>query len=233
MGFLEIHGNIFNSQAQALVNTVNCKGVMGRGIALEFRRRYPNMFIQYKSDCEYGKYSPGRNYYYKERGTTIINCAVKDHWRFPSKMSWIESCLNGFMSEYKARGIQSVAFPIMGAKYGKLSPSEVMKLMKQKLSGLTDLEIEIYEFTPNVGDPLFDRLVQLISSGAIYQFQDDLGLRKDRFQVVIDAVISKRVKSLHMLSSKNIVGEKSVDKIYALLIDTDLDDSRPAQLKLL
>ena len=75
-------GNIFDSKCSTLVNTVNCAGVMGKGIALEFKKRYPEMFREYQILCKEGKVQPGKPYLYHDlTGASIINFPTKDHWR--------------------------------------------------------------------------------------------------------------------------------------------------------
>ena len=84
-------GNIFESHAQTLVNTVNCVGVMGKGIALDFKNRYPEMFKEYTELCAQKRVKPGVPYYYSDLlGASVINFPTKDHWRSPSKLSYIK-----------------------------------------------------------------------------------------------------------------------------------------------
>lgn len=137
-------GNIFESHAQTLVNTVNCVGVMGKGIALEFKKRYPEMFNDYKIRCEEGKLKPGIPYLYEDtRGTSILNFPTKQHWRSPSKYSYIEEGLDFFREHYKEWNIKSIAFPPLGCGNGGLEWSDVGPLMYTKLADL-DIDTEIY-----------------------------------------------------------------------------------------
>ena len=88
-------GNMFESQATTLVNTVNCVGIMGKGIALEFKKRYPNMFSEYVALCNSGLVKPGIPYYHQDLcGASIINFPTKDHWRSPSKLSYVISSIS-------------------------------------------------------------------------------------------------------------------------------------------
>jgi O-acetyl-ADP-ribose deacetylase (regulator of RNase III)/uncharacterized protein YwgA len=137
-------GNMFESKATTLVNTVNCVGVMGKGIALEFKNRYPNMFSEYVQLCKAGKVSPGIPYYYSDLlGVSVINFPTKDHWRSPSKLSYIISGLDWFVKNYEDLGITSIAFPALGCGNGGLSWSVVGPLMYSKLRYLP-INIEIY-----------------------------------------------------------------------------------------
>ncbi len=137
-------GNIFDSKCGTLVNTVNCVGVMGKGIALEFKSRYPHMFDEYKALCKNGKVKPGKPYLYCDlTGASIINFPTKDHWRSPSKIKYINDGLEWFRKNYQQLGITSVAFPPLGCGNGGLSWDDVGPKMYQELKDLP-IEIEIY-----------------------------------------------------------------------------------------
>ncbi len=137
-------GNIFESKAQTLVNTVNCVGVMGKGVALEFKKRYPAMFQEYVSLCKKGEVLPGKPYYYSDlSGVSIINFPTKNHWRSPSKLSYIVDGLIWFRDHYQQYKIQSVAFPPLGCGNGGLSWELVGPLMYRMLKDIP-IEIEIY-----------------------------------------------------------------------------------------
>lgn len=137
-------GDIFESKATTLVNTVNCVGVMGKGIALEFKKRYPSMFSEYVTLCNTGSVKPGIPYYYQDLlGTSIINFPTKDHWRSPSKLSYVISGLEWFRMNYESLGITSIAFPPLGCGNGGLPWSVVGPLMYSKLNDLP-IDIEIY-----------------------------------------------------------------------------------------
>jgi len=137
-------GNIFDSKAKTLVNTVNCVGVMGKGVALDFKKRYPEMFKEYEALCDAGMVRPGKPYYYGDfYGVSIINFPTKDHWRSPSKLSYIVSGLKWFKEHYQDFGITSVAFPPLGCGNGGLSWETVGPIMYQALKDLP-ISVEIY-----------------------------------------------------------------------------------------
>ncbi len=137
-------GNIFDSKAKTLVNTVNCVGVMGKGIALEFKNRYPSMYKEYADLCKVGEVKPGVPYFYKDLlGTSILNFPTKDHWRSPSKLSYVINGLDWFVANYSDLGIDSIAFPPLGCGNGGLSWEIVGPIMYQKLKDLP-IDIEIY-----------------------------------------------------------------------------------------
>lgn len=142
--FKALIGDMFLSQAQTLVNTVNCVGVMGKGVALAFKQRYPTMVEDYISRCERKQVQTGKPYLYKDLlGTMILNFPTKDHWRSPSRLSYIENGLDYFVEHYSKWGIKSIAFPPLGCGNGGLEWSEVGPLIYKKLAHL-DIEIEVY-----------------------------------------------------------------------------------------
>ncbi len=137
-------GNIFDTKCDAIVNTVNCVGVMGKGIALEFKKRFPYMFDEYVHKCKSGTLKPGTPYFYEDLlGTKILVFPTKEHWRSPSKLSYIIDGLNWFVDHYKEYNIDSIAFPPLGCGNGGLSWSVVGPIMYQKLNKLP-IQIEIY-----------------------------------------------------------------------------------------
>ena len=136
-------GDIFDSKAHVIVNTVNCKGVMGKGLALAFKQRYPAMFKVYQEECKTGKLRIGRPSLYKQSTPWVLNFPTKNDWRLPSKLEYLEKGLEYFVANYIEAGIKSIAFPKLGAQNGKLSWDEVGPLMVKYLSQL-DIAIYIY-----------------------------------------------------------------------------------------
>lgn len=126
-----IEGNIFDSPAQVIVNTVNTVGVMGKGIALEFKNRYPQMFEKYKIACEKKMLTIGKLMLVSAPDHMLLLFPTKENWRYPSKLSYIEQGLKRFCDYYAQRGITSVAFPKLGCGNGELNWDEVRPLMEQ------------------------------------------------------------------------------------------------------
>ena len=141
-------GDLFTSRAQTLVNAVNCVGVMGKGIALEFKKRYPAMFEDYVARCSRNEVRLGKPYLFRDLGgTMILNFPTKDHWRSPSCLKDIDAGLDYFVKHAAAWGVTSVAFPPLGCGNGGLAWADVEPLIYRKLSGLP-IEIEIYAPCP-------------------------------------------------------------------------------------
>lgn len=134
-------GSVFNTDASTIVNTVNCTGVMGAGVALEFSLRYPDLLEHYESLCKVRQIEIGKIDYFPREDITIINFPTKWHFKYPSKIEWIESGLKNFVETYKKHNIKNVAFPKLGTNNGKLLWSDVKNLMEKYLS---PLDIKVY-----------------------------------------------------------------------------------------
>ena len=139
----KLYGNLFDSRMETLVNTVNCVGVMGKGIALQFKLRYPEMFHDYKIRCTAGSVLPGEPYLYRDTTEkSILNFPTKRHWRDDSRITDIEFGLDYFVQHYREWEITSIAFPPLECD-GGLSWAQVENLMTEKLSAIT-IPVEIY-----------------------------------------------------------------------------------------
>ncbi|WP_310538888.1 macro domain-containing protein [Phenylobacterium sp.] len=142
-------GDILAADVEALVNTVNCVGIMGRGIALQFKNEYPANFEAYAAACSREEVQPGRMFVFETRRLTnpkyIINFPTKRHWRGKSRMEDIESGLIALSREIRDRGIRSIAIPPLGSGLGGLDWSEVRPRIVEALSGIRGVEVVIYE----------------------------------------------------------------------------------------
>ena len=136
-------GTVFNTDAEAIVNTVNCTGVMSAGIALEYSLRYPEMFKDYEEKCKNKQIQIGKVDYYNNGDVIIVNFPTKWHFKYPSQTSWIEQGLKNFVSTYKSQGFKSVAFTKLGTLNGHLNWNEVKQLMEKYLNPLEDIKIYI------------------------------------------------------------------------------------------
>jgi O-acetyl-ADP-ribose deacetylase (regulator of RNase III) len=140
-----VRGNLFQSAAQVLTNTVNCVGVMGKGVALEFKGRFPAMFEDYRSRCEKGEVRPGRPYLWEDDRAQILNFPTKRDWRNPSLLSDIEDGLRYLAAHYQELGIHSLAMPALGCGNGGLKWDVVRPLIEKHLGPISDLDVYVYE----------------------------------------------------------------------------------------
>lgn len=137
-------GNIFDSTAQTLVNPVNCEGVMGKGLAVEFKRRWPAMFREYNQMCRKHDFFPGRIWLYRNRALpNILLFATKYFWNKPSQLDWIEMGLDSFVRCATTLEIASVAFPRLGCGNGGLRWEDVQPVMEDYLGEL-NIHVEIW-----------------------------------------------------------------------------------------
>lgn len=142
-------GNLLESHAEALVNTVNTVGVMGKGLALMFKDNFPSNFKAYAAACQAGDVRTGKMFV-TETGSMlgpkwIINFPTKAHWRAPSKIEWIEEGLEDLKLVILENGIRSIAIPPLGAGNGGLDWKSVRGLIERSLSDLEDVEVIVYE----------------------------------------------------------------------------------------
>ncbi|MCD0422321.1 macro domain-containing protein [Rubrivivax sp. JA1024] len=142
--FKVLIGDIFASDAQALVNTVNCVGVMGKGVALEFKKQFPSMFEDYVRRCERKLVRLGEPYVYEDKsGVKIINFPTKDHWRSASRIADIDAGLEYLVTHVERWGVESLAMPPLGCGNGGLEWSEVGPLIYRRLHRLP-VDVELY-----------------------------------------------------------------------------------------
>lgn len=147
--------SLFDSPAQVLVNTVNTVGVMGKGIALDFKRLYPNMFTEYRRLCEAQELTIGKLWLYKTDNKWILNFPTKKDWRNKSKLDYIEDGLRKFVSTYQAKKIKTIAFPQLGVGNGGLDwESEVKPLMERYLQPLP-INVYIHLYDKKTATPEF------------------------------------------------------------------------------
>ncbi len=142
-------GDILAEDAEALVNTVNCVGVMGRGIATQFKKVFPENFRAYAEACKHGKVHPGRMFVFETGGLThprfIVNFPTKRHWRAHSRIENIEAGLADLARVVRERGIRSIAVPPLGSGLGGLNWHEVRPRIEAALRGFSDLDTVIFE----------------------------------------------------------------------------------------
>lgn len=224
MAYKEIKGNIFNSKAMAVVNTVNCVGAMGKGIALDFKLRFPEMFKEYQKICFRRMLKPGQILPYTKTKPIILNFAIKDDWKDPSKVEWIEETLQKFVENYHHMGLTSVAFPWMGAMNGGLPFETIQKLTRKYLSNLSDIDIEVYEFDPNEPCELYMSLEKIVKENLFSLTElEQMSLIKTRYwEKIFSAVNDGKVQSInnlchYVVNGKRIIGKTNIERLFAFL----------------
>ena len=143
-----LRGNLLEDDAQALVNTVNTVGVMGKGIALQFKQRFPPNFAAYAQACQLGQVQTGRMFV-TEPGELagprwLVNFPTKQHWRDPSRMAWVMEGLQDLRSFLVINAVQSIALPALGAGLGGLPWPAVREHIEAALGDLP-VDVRVYE----------------------------------------------------------------------------------------
>jgi O-acetyl-ADP-ribose deacetylase (regulator of RNase III) len=168
-------GDVLRSNAEALVNTVNCVGIMGRGVALQFKKAFPENFKAYKAPCDKHEVQPGRMFVfetgYVDTPKYIINFPTKRHWKGKSRIEDIESGLRAFVDVIRERKIHSVALPPLGSGLGGLHWPDVRRRIEAAVSALPDVAFTIFE-TRDAGP------ADASSSGLCVPARDDAWTRR-------------------------------------------------------
>jgi len=221
MSVKHIRGNIFNTKCQTIVNTVNCVGVMGKGIALVHKLRYPEMYLEYKNHCAKGLIKPGHLSLYTKQTNApwIINFPTKFHWKYPSKIEWLESGLQKFVESYEKKGITSIAFPLLGTHNGGLDTEIVKNLMDKYLSQCS-IEIEIYDYDPDAKDDLFEKFKISWLSLNENEIKKETGIQPQYARKINDIVNSGQIKSMIGLANFNGIGKKTLEKAFNYVLNS-------------
>jgi O-acetyl-ADP-ribose deacetylase (regulator of RNase III) len=148
-------GDLLKEKVDVLVNTVNCVGIMGKGIALQFKMAFPENYKAYKKACDHGEVLIGKMFVTETHNMFapkyIINFPTKKHWKEKSKIEYIEKGLDNLIEHIKRLNIQSIAIPPLGCGYGGLEWESVKKLIISKLKNINSLEIRL--FAPSASPP--------------------------------------------------------------------------------
>ena len=168
MAILYKYGDMFSEQTDAIVNTVNCVGVMGKGVALEFKRRWPENFKEYKKQCERKELIPGKvsifdtgDMFATSNPRYLINFPTKQHWRSKSKISYIEDGLDSFVKQLRDYKIKSVTLPPLGCGNGGLAWEDVRALLVEKLSSIEDIDFVVYAPEEHVSQPEYKAIPEI------------------------------------------------------------------------
>lgn len=222
MAIKQINGNIFNSKCQTIVNTVNCVGVMGKGIAFVHRLRYPKMYVEYKQHCKNKLIKTGTLWLYnkQENAPWILSFPTKYHWKYPSKIQWIEQGLQKFVDTYEKKGITSIAFPLLGTHNGGLDVKEVRELMVEYLEKC-NIDIEIYDYDPNAPDDLFESFKIKWLSLKKETIKSETGIQPQYAKKITEILESGEINSMIALANYKGIGEKTLEKAFGYVLNAN------------
>jgi len=143
-----VRGNLLEADAEALVNAVNCVGIMGKGIALQFKHTYPDVFLRYQTACRAGQVIIGQMFVVECKGagnpSYIINFPTKRDWRNASRLEDIQVGLVDLVATINRLRLRSIAIPALGCGNGGLDWSVVRPLIEAALSTLPDVHVRLY-----------------------------------------------------------------------------------------
>lgn len=145
-----VNTSLLSSNVQTVVNTVNTVGVMGKGLAAEFKARAPDMYKQYRILCDKNLFKVGQLWLWKKQPQWILNFPTKEHWKNPSRIEYIEAGLIKFVEKYEEQGIREISFPRLGCGNGGLNWDDVRPLMERHL-GKLPITILIHDFMADIG----------------------------------------------------------------------------------
>jgi O-acetyl-ADP-ribose deacetylase (regulator of RNase III) len=211
-----IKGNIFTTQCQTIVNTVNCVGVMGAGIAYECRLRYPDMYERYVQLCNERLFNIGSLWIYKGNDKWILNFPTKYHWKYESKVEYLEKGLQKFVSSYQEKGIRSIAFPLLGASNGGIPEAVSLELM-QKFLEKCELDIEIYQYDAMAYDDLFERFKNLWNTISERELASSSGLKINFVRKIKEALENDNIRSLSRLATVKGIGDVTLEKSFKFI----------------
>ena len=200
---------------------------MGKGLALEFKLRFPDdMFEMYEKFCRQKELSPGKLLLYKKSNPWVLNFPTKLHWNMPSKIEYIEEGLRKLSLTYRNKSITSIAFPHLGALSGGLDWKEVRIVMNNYLEKLDDLYIEIYNFDPNnknIKDSLFYNLKEIIFKNNNLNFSQ-IEISKKKIKLLKEKIQNEEVYSMYSLQKIRGFGKKTIENFYAIAKEYRLDE---------
>lgn len=211
-------GNIFTTECEVIVNTVNCVGVMGAGIAYEFKLRFPEMFKKYKKLCNDKQLDIGLLWLYNIPNSTnhftrVLNFPTKKDWKLPSKETFLELGLQKFVETYQEKNIQSIAFPYLGAGRGGLSAEISLQIMQKYLSNLP-IKIEIWEYDPNAEDDLYQNFKHIFLNVTIQDIIQFSGLKADKIQIIQENLHNNNIKNISGLANIKGIGSATLEKSF-------------------
>jgi len=218
-------GNIFTTKCNTIVNTVNCVGIMGAGIAYECRLRYPEMYEKYQTLCKDNLLQIGTLWIYKSENKNILNFPTKIDWKHPTKIEYLEKGLQKFVSTYKAKEIASIAFPLLGASHGGLTQEQSLSVMKKYLSKC-DIEIEIWHFDPTATDDLFLFFKKQFLSKSDNVLSKKSGIGISIIKKIKDALYNTNINSISGLLNKKGIGDKTIEKSFKFITTHDKSNDK-------
>ncbi len=202
---------VFNTSMQTIVNPVNCVGVMGKGLALDFRLRYSKMYEDYTLACKEKKVKVGIPYIYSGYlNQLILNFPTKSDWKHPSKIEWIEKGLIYFVENYQKENILSIAFPKLGTDNGGLKWQVVKPLMENYLNKVS-IPVTLCLNEEKFATGTEGQMVSIINNMTENELIQKVGIIKKTAEKL---VINSPYKRFYEISYSKVVSQQAYEKIY-------------------
>ena len=207
--------NVFNTDSDVIVNTINCVGFMGKGLAYEFSLRYPDLLLDYKNKCNNKEIVVGKMYYYKSKDKLIVNFPTKNDYKNPSKLEWIEEGLKDFVNTYKQYNIKSIAFPLLGCNNGGLNSNKVISLIHNYLDNI-DLDVYICLDRKNPEGKELDMINKFKSCSidTISNYVNLSNVQKESLKK-----LQSNITRFFQISIASGIGKKTYESIYHLFYE--------------
>lgn len=172
-----VKGNMFECNADCLINTVNCEGFMGKGVAYQFKLRFPENNKSYIEACKSGELTVGKVHYYMEDGITIINFPTKNKWRENSRIEYIEKGMSFFVELLPRLDVKKIAIPPLGCGNGGLIWADVKEIIERKIADLSD-KYDFVIFEPSSSYKLDAKKAPQISVSGLVLLDIRINLKK-------------------------------------------------------
>ena len=198
---------------------------MGAGIALEFKLRYPEMFVRYVEHCRNKQIDIGKLWLYKPpqpEKQWVLNFPTKRDWKHPSKIEYLQKGLQRFVETYEQRGIRSIAFPILGSQNGKIPESESVAIMARYLYRC-DVDIEIYRYSPDTQDDLYEVLKQRFAIDSDENIAAAVGLPIGRVSILRKALNDSKITTVGQLATIRGIGQKTLERVFQACLASDMN----------
>lgn len=205
-----LNSTVFNSGCDGLVNTINCVGTMGAGLALEFALRYPDMEKSYKLDCASNKVKTGEILTYRvSENILIINFPVRSHWKFPSKLEWIAAGLDYLKKHYKEWDVKSIALPPLGGDDGLNFEMDVKPLI---ISMLSDIAIDVFICKdPGYAEGKEKEMLEAFNNTDKHALCDELKITGNSRKSLLSC---GKIKRFHLIKNLENIGIHTYKKIF-------------------
>lgn len=211
-------GTVFNAGVNCMVNTVNCIGVMGAGLALEFSLRYPAMYEDYEAKCKRKEIAVGKVDYFHGDGYTVVNFPTKWHFKYSSKLEWIEAGLRDFARTYRGEGLREVAFPKLGTMNGGLDWQRVRALCEKYLN-LPDLRVIICTDERQEAGGTERRMVDLFNATPVEELAQSVRLTEKQRETLRNCMPLER---FFILQKQQGIGLKTYSEIFRLFYERSI-----------